>query len=226
MLRFRFKVYIKFYIGKKILKCHYIFPFYCCKFFVKITFLRLHECSCFDKETHKFRLHFIYSKQIQNANVCITETNWYNKCAYKVITANKFITQYLYIQCSMCTHDFFVAHICNKKKKQESSLGTLQKTTRFNRCGVLGDWSTEYWMIYRGPGFLAFVWFGSSPTPSPPPPTVSKPDRRHTGTCYLERVAKGWARSRIMRQQESLGLYKSFKHSVGGPKTVGKQCVL
>ncbi len=25
----------------------------------------------------------------------------------------------------------------------------------------------EYWMIYRGPGFLAFVWFGSSPTPSP-----------------------------------------------------------
>ncbi len=27
----------------------------------------------------------------------------------------------------------------------------------------------EYWMIYRRPGFLAFVWFGSSPTPSPLP---------------------------------------------------------
>ncbi len=27
----------------------------------------------------------------------------------------------------------------------------------------------EYWMIYRGTGFLAVVWFGSSPTPSPSP---------------------------------------------------------
>ncbi len=27
--------------------------------------------------------------------------------------------------------------------------------------------SREYWMIYRGPGFLAVVWFGSSPTPPP-----------------------------------------------------------
>jgi hypothetical protein len=26
-------------------------------------------------------------------------------------------------------------------------------------------WSREYWMIYRGPGFLAVAWFGSSPTP-------------------------------------------------------------
>ncbi len=25
----------------------------------------------------------------------------------------------------------------------------------------------EYWMIYRGPGFLDVVWFGSSPTLSP-----------------------------------------------------------
>ncbi len=34
------------------------------------------------------------------------------------------------------------------------------------------------WMIYRGPGFLAVVWFGSS-CPFPPSP-VSKLDRRHT----------------------------------------------
>jgi hypothetical protein len=26
----------------------------------------------------------------------------------------------------------------------------------------------EYWMIYRGPSFLAVAWFGSSPTPPPP----------------------------------------------------------
>ncbi len=34
----------------------------------------------------------------------------------------------------------------------------------------------EYWMIYRGPGFIAVVWFGSSPNPSPSrprPPSVS-----------------------------------------------------
>ncbi len=30
---------------------------------------------------------------------------------------------------------------------------------------------SKYWMIYRGPGFLVVVWFGSSPTPSPPLPT-------------------------------------------------------
>jgi hypothetical protein len=30
----------------------------------------------------------------------------------------------------------------------------------------------EYWMIYRRPGFLAVVWFGSSPTPFFPLPSV------------------------------------------------------
>ncbi len=30
------------------------------------------------------------------------------------------------------------------------------------------DVSREYWMIHRGPGFLAVVWFGSSPTPLSP----------------------------------------------------------
>ncbi len=35
-------------------------------------------------------------------------------------------------------------------------------------------------MIYRGTGFLLVVWFGFSPTPSPPP-TASKLDQRHTG---------------------------------------------
>ncbi len=36
----------------------------------------------------------------------------------------------------------------------------------------------QNWMIYGGPGFLAVVWFGSSPTP-PPPPSVSS--TRKTG---------------------------------------------
>ncbi len=34
-------------------------------------------------------------------------------------------------------------------------------------------YSREYWMIYRGPGFLAVGWFGSSPTPSPPMQSAS-----------------------------------------------------
>ncbi len=42
--------------------------------------------------------------------------------------------------------------------------------------GVATGWYTfryprEYWMIYRGPGFLAVVWFGSSL--SPPIPSAS-----------------------------------------------------
>ncbi len=37
-----------------------------------------------------------------------------------------------------------------------------------------------HWTIYRRPGFLAVVWFGSSPSPFPPS-LVSKLDRRHTG---------------------------------------------
>ncbi len=34
------------------------------------------------------------------------------------------------------------------------------------------DAASEYWMISRGPGFLAVVWFGSSPTPFPPLPSA------------------------------------------------------
>ncbi len=55
--------------------------------------------------------------------------------------------------------------------------------------------SREYWRIYREPGCLAVVWFGSSPTPPPPP--VSELDLRLKGrlkresTCWLERVG-GW----------------------------------
>ncbi len=35
------------------------------------------------------------------------------------------------------------------------------------------EFPREYWLTYRGPGFLAVIWFGSSPTPSPPLPSVS-----------------------------------------------------
>ncbi len=62
---------------------------------------------------------------------------------------------------------------------------------------VLGPWfdlgAREYLMIYRGPGYLAVEWFGSSQTPSPPF------DRRHTGRLrkreQLTDGRRGWVRS-------------------------------
>ncbi len=33
----------------------------------------------------------------------------------------------------------------------------------------LSGWTREYWMIYRGPGYLAVVWSCSSPRQPPPP---------------------------------------------------------
>ncbi len=74
----------------------------------------------------------------------------------------------------------------------------------------------EYWMIYWGPGSLAVVWFGSSPTPPPFP--VKKLDRRHTltgrltrgTTCWGEGGRKGVGEEPNSGPQESLVLYKSF----------------
>jgi hypothetical protein len=71
---------------------------------------------------------------------------------------------------------------------------------------------SEYWMIYRGPGFLAVVWFGSTPTSFPPLPSP---------TCFSFSVLlcvaspaywgeRGRAWSRIIRPQKSWALYKWF----------------
>jgi hypothetical protein len=65
-------------------------------------------------------------------------------------------------------------------------------------------------MIYRGPGFLAILWFGSSP---PPLPSVSstgdtQEDWEKKPTWWQKGGGRG--RSRIIRPQESLVLFKSF----------------
>ena len=63
--------------------------------------------------------------------------------------------------------------------------------------------------------FFAVVWFGSLHTPYPLSP-VSKRVRRHTGrlrksdNLLTGEGGRGWARSRIIRPQGSLILYKSF----------------
>jgi hypothetical protein len=63
-------------------------------------------------------------------------------------------------------------------------------------------------MIYRGKGFLAVIWFVSSPTPHPPPPfsPVSELDRESQRPERLLADGRGgwrgWAMSRIIRPQE------------------------
>ncbi len=84
----------------------------------------------------------------------------------------------------------------------------------------LEDWEGVYperieWFI-KGQA-LSVVCFGSSPTPSPP---LSLPLASLTGdtqkvweretTCWGKSRTRGWARSRIIRPQESLILNKSF----------------
>ncbi len=76
--------------------------------------------------------------------------------------------------------------------------------------------SRESWIIYREPGFLAVVWFGSSPfPPSPhfPQSPVSKlslfPFLCVAGRAYW-RERGGGEREAVIRRRESLVLYKSF----------------
>ncbi len=66
----------------------------------------------------------------------------------------------------------------------------------------------EYWMIYRGPDFLAVLWFGSSPVIKMSL-FLSLPVCRRS-SLRRERGWKGLERSQIIRRRESLVIYKSF----------------
>ncbi len=52
-----------------------------------------------------------------------------------------------------------------------SGIGLSYRPARLQDCNLL--WNTKYWTIYRGPGFLAVVWFGSSPSPPLPLPSAT-----------------------------------------------------
>ncbi len=70
-------------------------------------------------------------------------------------------------------------------------------------------------MIYRGPDFLAVVWFGSSPTRFSPSPVTSLSLFLSLPVCHRPSLMtwegkRRWARSQIIRPRESLALYKSF----------------
>ncbi len=97
----------------------------------------------------------------------------------------------------------FYTRISNKQQIVKSLFKMLHCKCQAS-CHATFAWVyiREYWMIYRGPSFLAVVWFGSSPTPFP----LS----RLQGVCLSERGEGGWAWSQILRPQEYLVLYKSF----------------
>jgi hypothetical protein len=73
-----------------------------------------------------------------------------------------------------------------------------------------------YCIIYRGPGFLVVVWFGSTPAPFLPPPTPFPSATCLSCSVFLFVIGRaywgrgGWAWSRMMQPQEFLALYKSF----------------
>ncbi len=68
----------------------------------------------------------------------------------------------------------------------------------------------EYWMFYRGPGFLAVVRFGSSPLP-----LQSTSCHSSSVLCIVCRrsnllTGEGGGKDQVIRPKESLVLYKSF----------------
>ncbi len=47
-----------------------------------------------------------------------------------------------------------------KKEEDLKMTGKIKREVRMNKEKIVS--SGEYWLIYRGPGFLAVVWFGSA----------------------------------------------------------------
>ncbi len=59
---------------------------------------------------------------------------------------------FLFYQCGICFYSFILPPL---------HISPYSVLSLFISLGI------EDWMIYRGPGFLAVVWFGSTPAPSP-----------------------------------------------------------
>ncbi len=65
----------------------------------------------------------------------------------------------------------------------------------FSLCRGVRANPSECWMINRGQGYLAVIWFGSSPTPSPPPPGRSTGDTKEDWEG--DQLADGRGRTRV-----------------------------
>ncbi len=66
-------------------------------------------------------------------------------------------------------------------------------------------------MIYRGPGFLGVLWFGSYTTPSTLSRQEARPatqeDWERETTCWQEKGGRGWWRNPSVWRRQSLVLY-------------------
>ncbi len=85
--------------------------------------------------------------------------------------------------------------------------------TQIKKC----NWPTarRYWMLYRGPGFLAVVYCDCMPHPAPfhqlaRPATYKKTGKKKQLAHGIREGGGGLRSSPIMRPQESLVLCKSF----------------
>jgi len=112
------------------------------------------------------------------------------------------------LRCSCWKIHHYVAGLFFYFRKVAAVLQDSSKPLLFSKNEWVECWigSREYWLIYRGPGFLAVVCFGSSPPPLPPScqqlVSLSQSSEISAG--------RGWARSQIIPGRESLILCKSF----------------
>jgi hypothetical protein len=87
--------------------------------------------------------------------------------------------------------------------------------------------SQTYFGIYKGPCFLAVLWFGSSPTRHPPLPSlpsVSTTNRKIEKERQLsDKGQGGMGKSQNVRRQESLVLYNSLNILCVNPLCLRKQ---
>ncbi len=96
---------------------------------------------------------------------------------------------------------------CDREQKKEK---VIIQTNWHNTVVAPSDVRIEYWMIYRGAGFLAIVWFGSKHTP--PPVCSTATHRKFENERQAADGRGGWAWWRVIRPQESLAIFKSFNN--------------
>jgi hypothetical protein len=65
-------------------------------------------------------------------------------------------------------------------------------------------WCREYWMLYKGPGFLSVVWFGSFLHPLPPSPASSAGRALSLGSSLWRYCPARWIRLKVGSFDRSL----------------------
>ncbi len=76
-------------------------------------------------------------------------------------------------------------------------------------------YTREHWLIYRGPGFLAVAWFGSTstPPPSPPPQQLVSPFQSSQSPVELT-DGRGGGGGRGAKSNDIEKAWPSINHSI------------